>query len=112
LHRADERGKILGKFVPLVNPQVRIPNFITGLTGIDDDMVRTAPLFEEIAEKIVEITEDAVFVAHHVTFVLFENLLHNFRTPPIKRIYVFDDNQNVSRLVEEIKIIPNLPVFV
>lgn len=59
---------ILDKFVSLVNPQVRIPNFITGLTGIDDDMVRTAPLFEEIAEKIIEITEDAVFVAHNVTF--------------------------------------------
>ena len=60
--------KILDKFVSLVNPQVRIPNFITELTGIDDAMVRTAPLFEEIAEKIVEITEDAVFVAHNVTF--------------------------------------------
>ena len=31
-------------------------------------MVRTAPLFEEIAEKIVEMTQDAVFVAHNVTF--------------------------------------------
>lgn len=60
--------KILDKFVSLVNPQVRIPNFITGLTGIDDDMVRTAPLFEEVAARIVEITEDAVFVAHNVTF--------------------------------------------
>ncbi len=60
--------KILDKFVSLVNPQRRIPNFITGLTGIDDDMVRTASLFEEIAEKIVEMTQDAVFVAHNVTF--------------------------------------------
>ena len=59
---------ILDKFVSLVNPQVRIPSFITGLTGIDDNMVRTAPLFEEIAERIVNITEDAVFVAHNVTF--------------------------------------------
>ncbi|MDO6818921.1 exonuclease domain-containing protein [Zobellia sp. 1_MG-2023] len=76
--------KILDKFVSLVNPQVRIPNFITGLTGIDDDMVRTAPVFEEIAEKIVNITEDAVFVAHNVTFdysVLrseFRHLGYNF----------------------------------
>jgi len=76
--------KILDKFVSLVNPQVRIPSFITGLTGIDDDMVRTAPLFEEIAEKIVNITEDAVFVAHNVTFdytVLrseFRHLGYNF----------------------------------
>ena len=60
--------QILDKFVTLVNPQVRIPTFITGLTGIDNNMVQTAPLFEEIADKIVKITEDAIFVAHNVTF--------------------------------------------
>ena len=60
--------KVIDKFVSLVNPQKRIPSFITGLTGIDDNMVRTAPLFEEIASRIVEITEGAVFVAHNVTF--------------------------------------------
>ena len=65
--RMDE-NEILDKFVSLVNPQVRIPGFITGLTGIDDDMVRAAPLFEEIAARIIEITQDAVFVAHNVTF--------------------------------------------
>lgn len=60
--------KIIDKFTSLVNPQRRIPGFITGLTGIDDDMVRKAPLFEEIAARIVEITEGAIFVAHNVTF--------------------------------------------
>lgn len=60
--------QILDKFVSLVDPQVRIPAYITGITGIDDDTVRGAPLFEEIAAKIVEMTEGAVFVAHNVTF--------------------------------------------
>ncbi|WP_430908218.1 exonuclease domain-containing protein [Maribacter sp. 2-571] len=59
---------VTDKFVSLVNPQVRIPEFITELTGIDNDMVRTAPPFEEIAAKIIDITHDAVFVAHNVTF--------------------------------------------
>ncbi len=59
---------VLDKFTSLVNPEQNIPPFITGLTGIDNDMVRDAPKFHEIAERIVEITTDAVFVAHNVNF--------------------------------------------
>lgn len=59
---------IVDKFVTLVNPRVRIPDYITGITGIDDTMVRDAPSFEEVAERIVEITRNAVFVAHNVNF--------------------------------------------
>ncbi|MGB7393359.1 MAG: exonuclease domain-containing protein, partial [Pricia sp.] len=60
--------RILDKFVSLINPRRRVPSFITGLTGIDDDMLRDAPPFEEVAQHIAEITEDAVFVAHNVNF--------------------------------------------
>ncbi|GAA4274611.1 exonuclease domain-containing protein [Aquimarina gracilis] len=61
-------NKILDKFTSLVNPEQSIPSFITGLTGIDNDMVRNAPKFHEIAERIIEITTDAIFVAHNVSF--------------------------------------------
>ena len=63
-----EEDKVINKFVSLINPQMPIPKFITQLTGIDDDMVRSAPNFEEVAERIVEITENAVVVAHNVNF--------------------------------------------
>ncbi len=61
-------NKILDKFTSLVNPEQDIPPFITGLTGIDNDMVRKAPKFHEIAERIIEITTGAIFVAHNVNF--------------------------------------------
>ncbi len=60
--------KIVDKFTSLVNPEQQIPPFITGLTGIDDDMVRDAPKFYEIAERIIEMTTGAIFVAHNVNF--------------------------------------------
>ena len=60
--------RIIDKFVSLVDPQCRIPGNITALTGIDNNLVRGAPLFEEIAAKIVEMTEGATFVAHSVNF--------------------------------------------
>ncbi|WP_273274665.1 exonuclease domain-containing protein [Maribacter polysiphoniae] len=60
--------KIVDEFTSLVNPECEIPYFITGLTGIDNDMVRNAPKLVEIADKILEITEETIFVAHSVGF--------------------------------------------
>ena len=59
---------VVDEFTTLVNPECEIPFFITGLTGIDNDMVRNAPKLEEIAPKILEITSNAIFVAHSVNF--------------------------------------------
>lgn len=58
----------LDSFESLVNPESVIPYEITRLTGINNDMVSDAPKFYEIAKKIVEMTEDTIFVAHNVRF--------------------------------------------
>ncbi len=60
--------KIIDQFNTLLNPERSIPWNITQLTGITDQMVATAPKFFEVAKRIVEITEGAIFVAHNVTF--------------------------------------------
>ena len=60
--------QILDTFSSLVNPERSIPPMITSITGITDDMVRDAPKFFEIAKKVVQMTEDAIFVAHNVRF--------------------------------------------
>ncbi len=60
--------EIIDEYTSLVNPECEIPYFITGLTGIDNDLVRNAPTWEEIASKVLEITQDTVFVAHSVNF--------------------------------------------
>ena len=60
--------KIVDEFSTLLNPGQAIPPFITQLTGITNDMVRDAPKFHEVARKVVEMTENCVFVAHNVRF--------------------------------------------
>ena len=52
----------------MVNPECEIPFFITGLTGIDNALVRDAPKLIEITDRILEITKDTIFVAHSVGF--------------------------------------------
>ena len=60
--------EIIDSFESLINPECRIPSYITNLTGITDAMVEDAPRFYEIARKIIEITEDCIVVGHNVNF--------------------------------------------
>lgn len=61
-------SKITGSYSTLINPQCSISSFITGLTGITNEMVSKAPKFYEIAKEIIEWTEGRIFVAHNVHF--------------------------------------------
>lgn len=60
--------EIIDTFQTLLKPDESIPAFITNLTGIHNEMVENAPTFEEIADKWIEFSKDAVFVAHNVGF--------------------------------------------
>ncbi|MDX9907818.1 MAG: exonuclease domain-containing protein, partial [Mariniphaga sp.] len=61
-------NKIVDEFSTLINPEQPIPYMITRITGISNEMVADAPRFCEVARRIVEMTEGAVFVAHNASF--------------------------------------------
>lgn len=65
LHNGKE---VEGKFSTLINPLQKIPRYITALTGISDYMVADAPTFEQIADRIFNLLQHRVFVAHNVNF--------------------------------------------
>ena len=56
------------RYSTLVNPETFIPQRITELTGINNHMVKNAPLFKDVARKIWDLTEGRIFVAHNVSF--------------------------------------------
>ena len=56
------------RFFRLLLTQREIPPFITELTGIDESLVKQAPLFQDVAPMIVELLQGAAFVAHNVHF--------------------------------------------
>jgi DNA polymerase-3 subunit epsilon len=60
--------EVTGKYVTLINPRHKIPPFIVNMTGISDEMVAGAPLFEEVAPQIFNLLNGRVFVAHNVSF--------------------------------------------
>ena len=60
--------EVTGKYVTLINPRHKIPPFIVNMTGISDEMVAGAHLFEEVAPQIYNLLNGRVFVAHNVSF--------------------------------------------
>lgn len=81
--------KLIKSFSSLVNPQRKITPFVVKLTGISDAMVSEAPLFEEIAQEILDYTEDCIFVAHNIGFDYsmikreFKRIGISFRRPSV-----------------------------
>lgn len=66
---------VVDKYTTLINPERHIPEYISRMTGITNQMVENAPKFYEVARKIVEMTEGNIFVAHNVNFDY--NFIHN-----------------------------------
>jgi len=60
--------KVVDQFISLVNPEKEIQPFVVKLTGINNNMLATAPKFHEVAKRIVEITDGATLVAHNAQF--------------------------------------------
>ena len=61
-----ERREIV--FESLVNPERPIPRAICSITNITNEMVRTAPRFSEVAERLLAALAGRVFVAHNARF--------------------------------------------
>lgn len=55
-------------FESLINPGRSIPGFISSITGITDHMVRAAPRFEEVCDRVLDALAGRIFVAHNVRF--------------------------------------------
>ena len=77
-----QNSRIVESYQTLINPQVRIPSFITRLTGIDNELVKDAPKIKQVLPSFVEFLSDDIFVAHNATFdfgFLEHNLNRHFR---------------------------------
>ncbi len=63
-----EDGRIVEKWETFVNPNRRLEEHITALTGICDEQLSEAPAIEEVLPRLLAITEDKVLLGHRVLF--------------------------------------------
>ncbi len=97
--------KTINEFVSLINPEKKIPYYITNLTGISNAMVAESPRFFEIAKEIVEITSGCIFVAHNVSFDY--QFIHN----EFKRLGYDYARKKLCTVQLSRRLIPGLPSY-
>ena len=59
---------IVENYTTLLNPECYISQLYTNITGITNAMVADAPTFYDVSKKILELTDNRIFVAHNVSF--------------------------------------------
>ena len=62
-------GEVIGEFSEFVNPERHIPERVTEVTNITDDMVKDADTIEKVFPRLLEfLGKDCVIVAHNANF--------------------------------------------
>jgi DNA polymerase-3 subunit epsilon len=61
-------GQIVGRFQSLMNSGAWVPSFITQLTGISNEMLRSAPPARAVMHEVARFTKGCPLVAHNAAF--------------------------------------------
>ncbi|CAN5441327.1 hypothetical protein BH10PAT3_BH10PAT3_1240 [soil metagenome] len=111
-----EDNKIVNRFKQLINPEERVPSFITGLTGITDEMLWDAPTFRSIADDLDLFLDGGLFIAHNVSFdysfikMEFERIGYRFNMDRAcsarlsKRLYPEHKSHALDRVIERMNL--------
>ena len=68
--RRFDGNRIEDEFTTLINPGRHIPDFISGLTGISDEMVRQAPPIRNVLDELATFIGDSPILGHNIKFDL------------------------------------------
>jgi DNA polymerase-3 subunit epsilon len=63
-----QEGRVVDRYQSLMNAGVRIPSFITQLTGISNAMIAQAPPADQVMREAARFVGDAPMVAHNASF--------------------------------------------
>ncbi len=61
-------GKVVDQFSCFVNPKKHIPQRVTEVTNITDDMVKDAKTIDQVFPELLAFIQDSVLVAHNAPF--------------------------------------------
>src|SRR5690606_17288375 len=100
-------------------PRVKIPAMIQRLTGITNEMVETAPYFEQVAKEILLRLKGKLFIAHNVRFDYgfirneFSRLAFSFTAPLMctvklsRALYADCDGHSLEKIISRHQIFVN-----
>lgn len=100
-----ENGRETARFGKLIKPHKKqdnglyVSSFISGLTGINDDMLKDAPYIEEVLPEFEQFLGDVLIMGYNVSFdvnFIFDNFM-KYLNKPLKNDFV-----DVLRLARKI----------
>lgn len=94
-------NKKIDTFSTLIKPKVRIPYYITNITGITNDMVEEAPIVKDVMPELIEFIGDLPIVAHNANFDY--NFIQNYSNKS------FTNNSVIDTVRIGRKLYPELP---
>ena len=97
--------QVVDQFSSLINPERPIQPFVANLTGINNEMLRQAPKFYEVAKRIIEITDGCITVAHNA---LFDNRI---LTTEFERLGYPFERESLCTVELSKKLIPDMPSY-
>jgi len=98
-----EGGIPVQRWESLCHPGRSIPAYIVKLTGIDDDLVKDAPPFSDIASQVMELLAGHIVVGHNVEFDL------GFVNAELKRLHFAPlVNDRLDTLALSTRLVPSL----
>ena len=96
-----QNGAIIDRFDEFINPGRHIPDKITELTEITDEMVKDAGTEEEVTKRFLEWTGDAPMVAHNAKFDIsfIESAMRKYNLGEFKNTVI--DTLELSRALDQ-----------
>lgn len=95
-------GEIVDRYEQLVQPHRPIPEHITLLTGISDEMVADKPYWSEVQQTLLDFIGDHLLVAHNINFD--RNMLENHLGYETQNLWV--DTHDLAKIF-----LPNLTSY-
>lgn len=91
-------GEIIDKFSSLVKPKNRISDFITNLTGINNEIVKDKNPIEIVIDDFLKFVDDSLIIGQNVGFDL-DFLYHALEKINISKDYLYTDTLQLSLIL-------------
>jgi len=75
--RLFDGNRVVNEWESFINPHCHIPEFITGLTGISNEMVRKAPGIQDVLDDLAAFVGNVPILGHNIRFDLSFFLKYN-----------------------------------
>jgi len=97
-----KNGEIIDAFSTLIKPEKNISDKITDITGIDNEMVKEQPKFDQVFDKFVEFIDGCPLVAHNMDFD------YSFIRKPLKKYDIKNKITLIDTLTLARAVLPKL----